>query len=89
MARPETPNTSLATLESLILALSSSLRTRLRTAVRVAISVRRQRTSSRKSRIAGGGTKLLATKPWRTSCAIHSASFTSVLRPGTFLMWWS
>ena len=80
MAQPETPNTSLATPESLMLAPSSSFSTRLRAAVRVSISVRRWRINSRRSRIAGGGTKLSATKPWRTSCAIHSASFTSVLR---------
>lgn len=27
--------------------------------------------NSRRSRIAGSGTKLLATEPWRTSWAIH------------------
>jgi hypothetical protein len=32
-----------------------------------------------------GGTKLERSKPWHSKSAIHSASFTSVLRPGTFL----
>ena len=86
MAVPDTPNTSLATPESLMFAPSSSFSTRLRAAVRVSISARRWRSSSRRSRIAGGGTKLLATRPWRIRLAIHSASFTSVLRPGTLRM---
>ena len=47
---------------------------------------RRSRTRSRSSRIGGGGTKLGLTRPWRTRSAAHSASLTSVLRPGTFLM---
>ena len=67
----------------------SGFGTRLRTAVRIPVSVRRWRTNSRRSRIAGGGTKPLVTRPWRTSCAIHSVSFTSVLRPGTVLMGWA
>ena len=33
-----------------------------------------------------GGTKLERSSPWQSKSAIHSASFTSVLRPGTFLM---
>src|SRR2546425_11803828 len=32
------------------------------------------------------GTKLERSSPWQSKSAIHSASFTSVLRPGTFLM---
>src|SRR5437879_12213098 len=32
-----------------------------------------------------GGTKLERSSPWHSKSAIHSASFTSVLRPGTFL----
>ncbi len=31
--------------------------------------------------------KLGGSKPWRSRSAIHSPSRTSVLRPGTFLMW--
>ena len=34
-----------------------------------------------------GGTKLDRIIPWRSRSAIHSVSFTSVLRPGTALMW--
>src|SRR5208337_4739836 len=41
------------------------------------------RSNSRSSRSGRGGTKLLAIRPCRTRSAIHSASFTSVLRPGT------
>ena len=33
------------------------------------------------------GTKLLRTRPCRSNWANQSQSFTSVLRPGTFLMW--
>src|SRR5256886_7217195 len=32
----------------------------------------------------GGGTKLGRSNPWQSKSASHSASFTSVLRPGTF-----
>jgi hypothetical protein len=34
------------------------------------------------------GTKLERSNRWQSDCAIHSASFTSVLRPGTFLTCW-
>jgi hypothetical protein len=40
----------------------------------------------RSSRIGLGGTKLERSSPWQSRSAIHSASFTSVLRSGTFLM---
>src|SRR5882762_3025727 len=33
----------------------------------------------------GGATKLGRSNPWQSKSAIHSASLTSVLRPGTFL----
>ena len=33
-----------------------------------------------------GGTKLARISPWAKRSAIHIASFTSVLRPGTALM---
>src|SRR5215831_9026378 len=36
-----------------------------------------------------GGTKLAFSNPCSNKSAIHSASFTSVLRPGTFLMRWA
>jgi hypothetical protein len=86
---PETPNTLLITPASLMPAPSSRLSVRLRSAARVPTSALRWRTSSRSTRTSGGGTKLARTSPWRTSSAIHSASFTSVLRPGTALMWWA
>src|SRR5271165_2266555 len=86
IARPDTPKTSLATLASLMLAVSSSFSSRLRSAAWLSISLRRYRSSSRKSRSGAGGTKLLAIRPCRTRSAIHSASFTSVLRPGTLRM---
>jgi hypothetical protein len=44
------------------------------------------RTSSRTTLTSGGGTKLVRTSPCRTRSAIHSASFTSVLRPGRLRM---
>ncbi len=83
---PETPNTSLITPASLMPALSSSCSVRLRSAARVPTTALRWRTSSRSALISGAGTKLARTSPWRTSSAIHSASFTSVLRPGTLRM---
>src|SRR3954468_7805206 len=78
MAVPDTPKTSVATLDNLILAVSSSLSVRLRSDARVSARVRRWRRRSRSSRISSGGTKLGLTRPWRTRSAIHSASFTSV-----------
>jgi hypothetical protein len=86
IARPDTPNTSLTTLANLMLALSSSLSVRFCSVVSVSDKERRSRTRSRRSRLGGGGTKLGLTRPWRTSSAVHSASLTSVLRPGTVLM---
>ena len=44
---------------------------------------------SRRSRWGRGGMKLLRSKPCRRRSAIHSASLTSVLRPGTFLICWA
>src|SRR5687768_17477753 len=78
MAVPDTPKTSVATLDNLMLAVSSSLSVRLRSAARVSARVRRWRRRSRSSRITGGGPKLGLTRPWRTRSAIHSASVTSV-----------
>ncbi len=89
ISMPETPNTLLITPASLMPAPSSSLSVRLRSAARVPTSALRWRTSSRSTLTSGGGTKLARTSPCRTRSAIHSASFTSVLRPGTALMWWA
>ena len=86
IVRPDTPKTSLATLASLMLAVSRSFRSRLRSAAWLSTSSRRQRSSSRSSRSGRGGTKLLAIRLCRTRSAIHSESFTSVLRPGTLRM---
>src|SRR3954454_7830318 len=57
IARPETPNRSLTTTDSLISASSSSFSTRCFSAVRTASKSTRYRVRSRSSRIAGGGTK--------------------------------
>ena len=89
ISMPETPNTLLITPASLMPAPSSSLSVRLRSAARVPTSALRWRTSSRSTLTSGGGTKLARTSPCRTRSAIHSASFASVLRPGTALMWWA
>ena len=64
----------------------SSFSTRNCAEVRVCTSFRRYRVSWRRSRIARGGTKFFRISPCRNSCAIHSASFMSVFRPGTFAM---
>ena len=50
------------------------------------VSCLRARSSERSSWIASSGTKLGLISPQATRSAIHVASFTSVLRPGTFLM---
>src|SRR3954453_16964549 len=89
IARPDTPNTSLTTLANLMLAVSSSLSVRFCSLVSASDKERRSRTRSRSSRIGGGGTKLGLIRPWRTRSAVHSASFTSVLRPCTLRMWWA
>ncbi|MDT4883063.1 hypothetical protein FQZ97_1190730 [compost metagenome] len=44
----------------------------------------RVRVSVRSSCTATGGTKLARIRPWASRSAIHIASLTSVLRPGTF-----
>jgi hypothetical protein len=86
MVRPDTPNTPLATEARLMLQVSSNRIRRLHSDVSLSTSLRRYRTKSRRARCHLGGTKLLRTRPCLTRSAIHSASFTSVLRPGTFLM---
>ncbi len=47
------------------------------------------RVKSRNSWIGAGGTKLERISPCASRSAIHPASFTSVFRPGTFLMCWA
>ena len=59
---------------------------RLRSAANVPTSALRWRTRSRSTLTSGGGTKLGRTSPCRIRSAIHSASFTAVLRPGTLRM---
>ena len=86
---PDTPKTSLATTDSLTLPTSRTFRTRLRSVVRDSTSFLRNLIRSRKVRIEGGGMKLRAIRPCRTRFASHSLSFTSVFRPGTFLMWYA
>jgi hypothetical protein len=51
------------------------------------MSCTRYRVSIRSRRICGGGTNDGANSPCSNSCAIHSASRTSLLRPGTAFMW--
>jgi len=86
ISMPDTPNTLLITPASLMPAPSSSVSVRLRSAAMVPTSALRWPTRSRRTLTSGGGTKLGRTSPWRTRSAIHSASFTSVLRPGTLRM---
>ena len=89
MARPETPATLLTTAVSFRLVLSSTFCTRLTSVARPRTKFVRCRASSRNSRWWRGGLKLGATSPWRSSSAIHSASRTSVLRPGTARTRWA
>ena len=58
---------------------------RLATRVCSAANCARCRVKSRRSRSGRGGTKLPFSSPHCSSWAIHSASLTSLLRPGTFL----
>ena len=51
------------------------------------ISCTRYRVNIRSRRISGGGTNDGANSPCSNNCAIHSASRTSLLRPGTAFMW--
>ena len=83
MSRPETPSTSEATDDSLMPASWSILSRRWASRVRSSIWALRYRVRLRSSRIGRGGTKLGRTSPCSVIWQIHSASFTSVLRPGT------
>ena len=51
------------------------------------VSCLRVRVRSRNAWIGGPGTKLARIRPWASRSASQVASFTSVLRPGTFLTW--
>src|SRR5438093_12394943 len=88
MWRPDTPSTSEATDASLMLQSSSTFWIRLVTVARCCTKRRRFRVRSRSSRCGRAGTKLGRNRPHCSSCAIHCASLTSVLRPGTFLRCW-
>ena len=78
--------TSVATPASLRLASSSTFCSRLTAAERSSTRVVRVRVRSRSSRWGRSGMKLARSSPCRSRSAIHSASLTSVLRPGTALM---
>jgi hypothetical protein len=69
---------------SLIPASSSSFWIRWVSRERSSISFVRYRVRSRSSACTGGGTKLGRNSPHSHSCANHSESATSVLRPGMF-----
>ena len=79
MLRPLLPSTSLATEDSLMLAVSSTFCTRVMAWALCRTRVLRARTRSRRSRMALGGMKLALSRPWRKRSAIHSLSLISVL----------
>ena len=83
---PETPSTSVATAASLMLASSSTFWRRLATARALLDQVRAVARQVAQFALRGDGMKLPQISPWRSRSAIHSASFTSVFRPGTALM---
>ena len=76
---------SVATQSSLIPVSSSALCSRLASRERSWIWVLRYRVRFRSARIGLGGTKLARNSPASASWHSHSASLTSVLRPGTCL----
>ena len=75
-----------ATDESLMLASSNISSNLTISRARSPISCTRYRVNIRSRRISGGGTNDGANNPCSSSCAIHSASRTSLLRPGTAFM---
>src|SRR4051812_28482752 len=89
IARPETPRTSEATESSLIPASSRVFWIRWHSDVCACTSRLRYRVRSRNCRIAAGGTKLPRSRPCSSSSANHSASSTSLLRPGTIFTCWA
>ena len=83
MSRPDTPNTSLTTTDTLIIASSSSFSTRCFSAVRAVIRSTRYRVRSRNSRIGAGGTKLARSICRSATLHNQTASSRSVFgRPG-------
>jgi len=72
-----------ATDDNLIDASSNINSNRTISRARSPISCTRYRVSIRSRRIAGGGTNDGRSSPCSSNCAIHSASRTSLLRPGT------
>ncbi len=86
MRRPESPMTSVMSESSLMLASSSVFCIRWIWLVCSRTSCLRARMNERSSWSSSSGTKLALIRPQATKSAIHMASLTSVLRPGTFLM---
>jgi hypothetical protein len=86
ITRADTVVTDHATVDSLIEASSNISSKRTASRVRSPISCTRYRVSIRNRRIGGGGTNEGDSSPCSRSWAIHSASRTSVLRPGTAFM---
>ena len=86
IARADTVFRLDATEDNLMEASSNISSNRTISRVRSPISCIRYRVSIRNRRISGGGTNDGANKPCSSSCAIHSASRTSLLRPGTAFM---
>ena len=84
IARPLRPMTSDRTDSSFMLASSSVFCRRCTWLAFSRTSCLRVRSSPRSSWISGPGTKLARISPCASSSANHVASFTSVLRPGTF-----
>src|SRR5262245_15241662 len=84
IARPLWPITSESTDSILILASSKVFCTRCTWLAFSRTNCLRVRSSPRSSWIAGSGTKLARTSPCANNSDSHLASFTSVLRPGTF-----
>ena len=85
MARPLLPSRSATTPSSLTLASSSVFCSRSAWLAFSRASCLRVRRSERSSAVGPSGTKLARTRPCASSSASQVASFTSVLRPGTFL----
>ena len=83
---PVVPLVSLRTLESFTLPSSSVRMMRFLFADTIWMSFRRYRVRSRSSRCSRGGMKLGFSNPAISNWHIHSLSFLSVLRPGTFFM---
>src|SRR5688572_5120800 len=86
IARADTVFRLDASEESLMLASSNINSNRTMSRRRSPINCTRYRVNIRNRRISGGGTNDGANKPYSNNCAIHSASRTSLFRPGTAFM---